>query len=158
MNGLAKNIVAIIFFLLINFSNTIAQRKTVDSLLKLLSTAKNDTARIITYGDLVEAYKNVNLDSGVYYAQQQILISKKLNDPYWSAVALNQYGYALLFAGNYPDALAALYQALQQSEHNADTSGIATSYLQLGFVYRNSDEYRKALYYFNKYKLITDYY
>ena len=106
----------------------------------------------------VEAYKNVNLDSGVYYAQQQILISKKLKDSGLSAVALNQYGYALFFAGNYPDALSMLFKALQIGEQIKDTFVIAVSNLQLGFVYRNSDEYAKAIEYFKKYKVAADYY
>ena len=151
-----------ILFLFINiilcgFTVT-AQRRIVDSLLRELTVAKDDTARFYTCRDLVEAYKNVNLDSGVYYAQQQILISKKLDNPAMTAGALNQYGYALFFAGNYPDALSMLYKALQIGEQIKDTADIAFSNLYLGFVYRNSDEYRKAIEYFNKYKIAADYY
>ena len=140
MYYLIKKIIVVTLFLSLCVTYVVAQRKTVDSLLKLLSTAKNDTSIFFINGNLIEAYKNVNLDSGVYYAQQQILITKRINDPYLQAVALNQYGYALFFAGNYPDALNALFKALQQFENNADTFGIAVSNLHLGFVYRNSDE------------------
>jgi tetratricopeptide (TPR) repeat protein len=135
-----------------------AQRQMVDSLLKLLPTAKDDTSRLIIMDGLIEAYKNVNLDSGVYYAQQEILITNRMNDPYQQAYALNQYGHALFFAGNYPEAVEVLLKALQQFENHADTFAIASSYLGLGFVYRNSDEYRKAIEYFIKYKEIADYY
>src|SRR5207249_8972270 len=113
-----------------------AQRKIVDSLLQLLSTAKDDTTMIIIMSNLVESYKNVNLDSGVYYAQQALLISKKINDPY-VAQTLDNYGYSLFNAGNYPDAIEAHLNALQQFQRNADTAGIAEANLYLGFVYRN---------------------
>ena len=102
-------------------------------------------------GSLVEPYKNVNLDSGLYYAQQTLLLSKKINDPY-VASTLNNYGYALFNAGNYPDALEAHLNALKQFQKNDDTAGIAEANLHIGFVYRNMDEYRKAIDYFSKYK------
>src|SRR6476661_3094101 len=90
-----------------------AQRKIVDSLLQLLPSAKDDTSRIIIMGSLVEPYKNVNLDSGVYYAQQALLLSRKINDPY-VAYTVDNYGYALFNAGIYPDAIEAHLNALQQ--------------------------------------------
>ncbi len=138
-------------------SSVHAQRQIVDSLLQLLPYAKDDTTRIIIMSNLVEPYKNVNLDSGIYYAQQALLLSKKINDPY-IAYALDNYGYALFNAGNYPDAIEANLNSLGQFETNADTVGIASANLHLGFVYRNMDEYRKAISYFSKYKLLADYY
>jgi tetratricopeptide (TPR) repeat protein len=158
VNYSIKRIVFLFISIILCGSEVTAQRKIVDSLLKELSVAKDDTTRFDICGNLVEAYKNVNLDSGVYYAQQQILISKKFNEPDMSAGALNQYGYALFFAGNYPDALSMLYRALQISEQLKDTFQIAISNLHLGFVYRNSDEYRKAIEYFDKYKVAADFY
>ena|GEM_PF-5658406 len=153
-----KKIVFLFISIILWAYNASAQRKIVDSLLKEFSMAKNDTTKFSICANLVEAYKNVNLDSGVYYAQQQILISRRFNDPAMSAAALNQYGYALFFAGNYPDALSMIYKALQIGEQAKDTFEIAVSNLQLGFVYRNSDEYREAIEYFNKYKAAADYY
>ena len=134
-----------------------AQRKVVDSLLQLLPAAKDDTTRIMIMAGLVEPYKNIDLDSGVFYAQRALLLSKQINDPY-TAYSLDNYGYALFDAGNYPDAIEAHLNALQQFQRSADTAGMSQAYLHLGFVYRNMDEYRKAIDYFNKYKTIADYY
>ena len=158
MNCVAKKIFVLVLLLSLSITNAVAQRKTVDSLLRLLPVAKDDTSVLIIMDGLIEAYKNVNLDSGVYYAQQQVLISQRMNTTYYQAYALSSYGSALFFAGNYPDAVAALLKALQKFESIADTFGIAQCYLNLGFVYRNSDEYRKAIDYFNKYKLVADHY
>src|SRR5438067_2032009 len=138
-----KNIfIAITFLLGILYAD--AQRKTVDSLLSLLPIAKHDTDRFFILSGLVEPYKNVNLDSGLYYAQQALLLSKKINEIDLGGEALDTYGYALFNAGNYPDALEAHLKALQQFQKKADTAGIAEANLHLGFVYRNMDEYRKA--------------
>jgi tetratricopeptide (TPR) repeat protein len=145
-----------LLLLTISFIN--AQRRVVDSLLHLLSSAKNDTDRLDIMFNLVDPYKNVNLDSGIYYAQQGVLLAKKFNDPHADAAALDNYGYALFNAGNYPDALKANLEALQQFQQVKDTAGIGGCYLHLGFVYRNMDEYRKAIEYFSKYKAIADYY
>ena len=51
-----------------------------------------------------------------------------------------------------------LYKALQIGEEIIDTAEITSSNQYLGFVYRNSDEYRKAIEYFNKFKVAAEYY
>jgi two-component system, NtrC family, sensor kinase len=148
----------IVITLLLSISNADAQRKIVDSLLRLLPIAKHDTDKFLILSGLVDPYKNVNVDSGVYYAQQALLLSKKIDEIDLEGWALDNYGYALFNAGNYPDALEAHLKALKQFQKNDDTAGIAEANLHIGFVYRNMDEYRKAIDYFSKYKLIADYY
>ena len=126
-----KKILFLFTHVLLCVSTLLSQRKIVDSLLKELPKAKDDTTKFYICAGLVEAYKNINLDSGIYYAQQQILISKEFNDLAFTADALNQYGYALFFAGNYPDALSMLYKALQIGEQAKDTFEIALSNLNI---------------------------
>src|SRR5687768_3303139 len=111
-----KHLALVFFAACIVSGPSVAQRKMVDSLLNVLATTSNDTTRYIATSSLAEAYRNIDLDSGVYYAQQLILLSKRFNDSQAAAGALNMYGYALFFAGHYPDALEVSFQALRQAE------------------------------------------
>lgn len=153
---MAKSIIIFLAFSLSIFYGA-AQRRTVDSLLKIIQT-KEDTSRVVITDRLIEAYRNINHDSGVYYGQQQILMIQRSNSPRHHAYALNIYGRALFFAGNYPEAMNVLLDALQKSENIPDTMEISKSYLVLGFVYRISDAYRKSIDFFTKYKIIADHY
>ena len=153
-----KHLALVLFAACIVSGPSVAQRKMADSLLNVLANTSNDTTKYIATSSLVDAYRNIDLDSGVYYAQQLILLSKRFNDPQAAAGALNMYGYSLFFAGHYPDALEVSFRALQQAELDKDSGSIASNTLLIGFVYRNSDEYQKAIHYFNKYKAIADHF
>ena len=89
-----------------------AQQQYLDSLRHSIEIEKNDTAKIALYTTIVEAYKETRPDSCVYFAEQLLGLSKKLNFKLNEANAKAQMGYAYLNLGNYPRSLQLLLPAL----------------------------------------------
>ncbi len=69
------------------------QNQWLDSVKQVAITQKNDTNKIKTLNALSDYYQLGKPDSGLYYAQQALALSEKLqNDEkiFWSIVAINK--------------------------------------------------------------------
>ena len=84
------------------------QQPSVDSLLHQPETVQNDTARMIRFGALTEAYGEINPDSSYYYAEQQLTLARRLKLKLNEVHALNKMRYARLNTGNYSRTLQLL--------------------------------------------------
>ncbi len=65
-------------------------------------------------------------------------------------IALGKLADALWWAGNYPDAKATFFKALQIAESLNDTVQIASTYVGIAYVNRNAGDYRQAINYYTK--------
>jgi len=145
-----KEKIVLIIFLLAGIFPVTAQRREIDSLLHELSIAGDDSARAQLTSMLVDPYRNINLDSSLYYGQQSLLIAKKINVPDAIGWSYSIWGFALFSNGNYPEAMEAEFKALEIFKNIPDSLGIASAYRIIGFIHRNQDEYREAINYFEK--------
>ena len=93
-----------IFLLCLIPAFTIAQKdptwgyvteQQADSLKHSLLSEKNDTLMMAAYRSLGFYYQDFIADSGLYYHEQQLALSKKLNRKLWQADAYSQAGYCL---------------------------------------------------------------
>ena len=71
-----------------------------DSLKRSLLTEKNDTLKLAAYRSLGFYYQDFIADSGLYFHEQQLTLSKKLNRKLWQADAYSQAGYCLAVLGD----------------------------------------------------------
>ncbi len=71
-----------------------------DSLKSSLLTEKNDTLKLAAYRSLGFYYQDIKRDSGLYFHEQQLELSKKLNRNLWQADAYSQAAYILNGLGN----------------------------------------------------------
>ena len=71
-----------------------------DSLKRSLLTEKNDTLKIAAYRSLGFYYQDVIADSGLYFHEQQLSLSKKLKMKLWQADAYSQAGYCMEILGD----------------------------------------------------------
>jgi two-component system NtrC family sensor kinase len=71
-----------------------------DSLKRSLLTEKNDTLKMAAYRSLGFYYQDIKRDSGLYFHEQQLVLSKKLNMKLWQADAYSQAAYVLNGLGN----------------------------------------------------------
>ena len=88
----------------------------LQSLKTRLASTSNDTLRIAMLDSLSLGFSEVDSDSSLYYAEQEINLSRKLRYRLSEAFAMNNKGYALLNMGNYPNALRVLLAGLQIAE------------------------------------------
>jgi two-component system NtrC family sensor kinase len=71
-----------------------------DSLKRTVQAEKNDTLKMAAYRSLGFYYQDVIADSGLYFHEKQLALSKKLNRKLWQADAYSQAAYCLTTLGD----------------------------------------------------------
>ena len=143
----------LLLFVFFCFIQINAQQNNADSLRQELATAKEDTNKVSLLVNLGGIYQYSYPDSGILYAQPALQLAQKLNfapgeiDAYWLLHV------AFSGKGNYPKALEASLKGLELCEKSGDSTKIIMAYAGIGAVYHYSNDYDRALYYFNKLKL-----
>ena len=95
------------------------QKKLSDSLYQALREAPNDTIRMDASRALGFYYQLIQLDSALYYHEQQLQLAKKLKLGLWEADAYSQKDDVLNHMGNYPKALLAQMEGKKIAENPA---------------------------------------
>ena len=151
-----------------------SQQTYIDSLRHQIEISQNDTAKIVLIGILSDEYSETKMDSSSYFAEQLLILSRKLNFKLSETFALSQMGYALLNMGNYPKSLQVLLSALAIGQNPACEKNVlpqkyiiqkefikhpVTPHLlrlsalgfihgSLGILYGNTHNYEKELYHY----------
>ncbi|HLY70386.1 MAG TPA: hypothetical protein VKR53_11705, partial [Puia sp.] len=136
----------ILLFSFTSFLPTTAQQY-FESLQEHLQNAQNDTSRVLALAKLAEYYGFIRADSNMYYAQQGLDLSNKLNYLYGKCVMQRSIFWALNSQGNYPKALELAFSNLKIAEvlkyHNL--SSMALAYQFIGLVNREMEDYGNAM-------------
>jgi len=136
----------LIFYLLLSSCVSFAQNKTIDSLLTVLNTAKEDTVKVNVLNALSwQSYLIGNYDKEMSYAEEALKLSEKLSWKKGQAKALKYRGGAFYDKGNYADALKNYFASLKISEEIGDKKGIASTFGNIGLIYWNQENYAEAL-------------
>ena len=130
-----------------------AQQNNADSLRQKLATVKEDTNKVWLLVNLSGIYQYSYPDSGILYAQPALQLAQKLHFAPGEIEAYWLLHVAFAGKGNYPKALEASLKGLELSEKSGDSTKIIMAYAGIGAVYFYSNDYDRALYYFNKLKL-----
>jgi signal transduction histidine kinase len=93
-----------------------AQEKYIDSLKTVYRNSPTDSARYSTGRALYYYYEELNRDTALYYADQNLQLAQKNNKKLPEAASLVIKGYQLLHEGNYGASLKCLLQALKITE------------------------------------------
>jgi tetratricopeptide (TPR) repeat protein len=129
-----------------NFS--LAQEyKKIDSLLKKLASTTNDTARVWALHDLAIVYLYSNNDSSAWFAQQAMVLSKKINYTRGEIRSMNDIGNVLSITGSYSSAIEIFLSALEKSENLKDETMKATSLGNLAEAYNEQGDFKQAIRY-----------
>ena len=108
-----------------------AQEPGIDSLRHEVNTAQNDTVKMMLFSALTGAYAETKPDSSLYYAEQQLMLARKLNLRLDEADALISMSYGLLNMGNYPRALQKCFSAFAIAEDpKSETNILPEKYLE----------------------------
>ncbi len=129
-----------------------AQQNQIDSLRKIIADAPTDTAKIIPYEKLGDAYYlERKMDSCVWAFQRALEINKRnnysLQRQCWNMAAID---YRLYEMANYTESLKYASDLLKLSERLNDTGQTAMVHLVFGQNYREMGEYRQSLDHFFK--------
>ncbi|HLY71108.1 MAG TPA: ATP-binding protein [Puia sp.] len=131
-----------LFLAVILWRHNNAQTNKIDSLKKLLTGEKTDTARVILLSQMSYEYENSKPDSSLLLAEQGLRLAKKNNFTQGEISCLNMIGLCFMTIGNYPKALEYLLESLKKSEAINDKRVMVTTLINIGVVCSAQGDYR----------------
>ncbi len=106
-----------------------------------------DDIRLGAFNDLAWEYYFLNFDSAMHYARNAIALAKRLDDPYWTAVSLEMMAILKDVSGQMEEAIN-LYLEVIPLRESIGGEGLENTYNNLAVLFRNQENYGKALKYF----------
>jgi two-component system sensor histidine kinase UhpB len=138
-------IIACIFLQMLNVGLCMAQdQRKIDSLLNVLTTAKEDTNKVITLIKLSEEAYNYSPDTTRLYAQLALSLSEKLNFTDGRIQSLNALGNAAHYSSDFPLALSYINQSLKIAERTSSKKGMMMANISLGNLYDDMGDINHA--------------
>ena len=129
----------------------------IDSLLKELPKAKEDTNKVKLLNNLSFSYYSINPDEGIKYGQQQLALATQLDWKKGTAWGNHNLGWHYQRKFDYPKAFEYDLKALKIYEETGNRQGAADMNMSIGMVYRSQSDYPKALeYYFKALKMYEE--
>ncbi len=122
-----------------------SQQTATDSLLKLISTAKDDSAKVILQLALSKEYRGNNPAEALRFANEAKQLSEKINYPKGSANAFKGLGLVYVLQGKYVETIESYEQSLAIFDSLGDKAGVANILSNEGTVYYNQADDAKAL-------------
>jgi tetratricopeptide (TPR) repeat protein len=127
-----------------------SQKQRADSLVRLLRTEKNDSARIRLLVRIANAVSRYKPDSALQFAHQAYFLAKNVKDIGGESYALGNLAIIFNKLGNYTRALQFNLQKLKLEEKRNNPLNLASVLMNIGIVYVYQDEYIKALAYYHQ--------
>ena len=143
------------FFLLLYAIVSDGQDRTIDSLKKILEKSKEDTNRVNTLNQLSESLGNSgNIENSRHYAEQALVISKRLKFHRGQALALQNIGYSYINQNNLSEARKFLLEGIALATQKNQVEPKARMLLMVGQTFGMEENYPEALEYF--YQSLTE--
>lgn len=136
-----------ILICLMQISCIYAQTQTFDSLEHLLQTEKRDSTRCLILALIGYQYQGLKPDSALIFAQQGLLLARKINYLKGQVKCLSRMGAIYSITGNGEKGLELMLQSLKMSEHLNDQETTGNILRLIGDVYSDLGDQRKSLEY-----------
>ena len=139
---------------LLFFANVFSQEKLFDSLQIELKNSKDDIQTATVLNQLASAYQDFNPKLLKEYAQNALVVSRKIDFALAEGTALLNLGNAGIISGNYTEALTNFQNAQivfekelkEQSDNQLELkNGLARAYGSMGIVFSEQNRYAMAL-------------
>ena len=118
---------------------------TIDSLLKVLKTLKEDSAIVSLLYELFDEYTFLDIIKAHQYCQQGLTLSKKLDYQRGIAEGLGNTGSVYLYQSNYDRAMEYYLKSLDVYKRIGSKNEIARITGNIGIIYMNKGNYVEAL-------------
>ena len=143
-----KSIVALLFCLFT--SSAFTQKLTIDSLDHLIRGAKTDTGRINLVNKKISRLGEINIDSSMSLARENIADAKRINYKKGEADILLNIATNFSRKGNYDSAKVSLAEAQEIAYSLKDSLIIARLYSGYGMLYGIQSKYDTSILYYEK--------
>ena len=140
----------LVFIVVVNPIHATQSTKSKIDSLKTLTPSASDSTLADIYNQISWEYRNVDIDSSIFYAQEGLWLSKELN--YLNGInhSLNFLGIAHRNRSNYSKALELFFEALKSSEYSRDLEEISYTLINIGNIYIYQTNFEGAIEYFQK--------
>ncbi len=131
---------------LLNFALSFAlgQSSSIDSLQAILKNNPANQERVIAYNQLALELIGHDTAQALFYASKALNLAKSIGSTSEEAIAYNRLGMLSFAKGDYEQALQRYNENLSLRLKQGDTNGIASTYLNIGNVYKHQGEYVTA--------------
>ena len=124
----------------------VAQHAKMDSLKKVLLSAREDTNKVNILNGLSKCnWQEGNYEEANKYATEALALAERTNFKKGKANACNNKGLIFWRLGNYPEALKNNFTNLKISEEIGYKLGIARAYMNIGNIYGEQKNYPEAV-------------
>ncbi len=144
-----KKYIPLLVFLLLSPA-IFSQKAKTDSLLRLVVREKEDTTKIKLMRNLASAISVYNPDTALTIAYDALSLSRAIKHLEGESLSLGALASTFRKIGNYSRALELSIQKLKLEEKRNNPRSMASALITIGTVYREQEEYRKALEYYSK--------
>src|SRR3990167_4502145 len=125
-------------------NNSGEHNRSIDSLLTLLKSDRNDTNKVNHLCQLIrECELTGKFDEGLKYGYDALKLAVQLNFKKGIAVSYNSIGMMHDDKGDYEKALEFYLKSLKIKEKIGDKKGMAVSFNNIGLVHSNKNDYEK---------------
>ena len=149
-----KDFINLIFFTFINCCTSAQSTQklisNIDSAKHVLKSSGDDTSTVRLLQSMVGYYDETKLDSALYFSQEALRISQKLNYLWGIGRCYGNISHINIGLGNHTTALDYGLKCLQVFEKLNNIEELAISYNRLGRISRNLNNLQEALAYFRK--------
>ena len=146
---------ALLFLLFVCTTCAYAQKPNIDSLIMLLSKAKEDITRVDLLYQL-GAYTLSDPDSAYLFAQEGLKLAQAIGYTKGEMRCKESLAFFWWSVGDYATATKLLLQVLSFAHSENDTSYQQRIYSDLANVHRDQGDYNEALLYTKKYEQLTN--
>jgi tetratricopeptide (TPR) repeat protein len=128
----------------------LAQKRIVDSLYNVLEKEKNDTARVKLMCDIGYELRVNDPEKALTITSEALSLAKMIKYVNGQSKSLGTLAIIFRLIGNFPLALEYNLKRLKLVEKTNNQKNFAGVLINIGFVYVNQEEYKKALEYYYK--------
>ena len=141
-----KHLKFLTLLVILGTSDCFAQQKTVDSLLSVIKTAKEDTNKVVSLNELSWEYLNLSASNKADSVSKIALkLSQNLDYKRGIARSYKNIGYAYEDKGNYMEALKSQLEFLRIESEIGERNGISAANNNIGNIYTHLGNYSEAL-------------
>jgi signal transduction histidine kinase len=145
---LSKFLFILIFFITYTASAGQEPRNPDSLLLKIKNSGGMEKAK--AYNLAAGYYARANPDTAIYFSRQAINISEKLHDTLTAGEAFAAIATCNIYKSQYDSAVSYCFKAIKIAEKMNDLNTAARAYNNLGVVFRELQDFPKAIFYKKK--------
>ncbi len=147
MKHILFTIACLAFLVPFNAKAQLQGEALIDSLVKKLSSCKEDSNRIFLLNKIAFSYFDYDVDKALPYSQEALQLATKLHWDKGVAIAYNSFGVNYMLRKEMPKALDYFNKALLINRTIKNKKGEAQNVGNIAIVYNNLGSYPKALNY-----------